>query len=378
MMSSIFLGTFFIYLILQSKNKKFLFWKICLSIILGLLFSAYFWIPAYFEKQYTMVYLLTQQNADFHLYFVCIKQFFNSPWGYGGSIPGCNDGISFQVGQAQLLLAVVSLVFSTYFLWKKRKGYGIALLFLLLFSFSLFIQTKYSAFIWDMIQPFSYIQFPWRFLIFSDFTIAFLTAYIFSQLKREKLKILIASIMILLLILLNKDYFRPEKYMTNITDENYTDLSVIRWRTSNMSYEYTPKGIAIVQPSSGNAVINIKPQEIPTKSFSVIRGKMSVIPIEDITQQKIWQITVLQPGILGLNTFSFPGWKTFIDNKEVSYTDTNKFKLITVAVPSGKHSVRATFTDTPVRTIANLLSLITIIGVISYGLLIRKKYGNNK
>ena len=373
MMSSFFLGGFFIYLILQSQNKKLLFGKICLSVVLGLLFSAYFWLPAYLEKQYTMVYLLTQQNADFHLYFVCIKQFLNSPWGYGGSIPGCSDGISFQVGQAQLLLVLVSLVFSAFFLWKKRKGYGIALLFIILFLFSLFIQTKYSVFIWDTIQTFSYIQFPWRFLIFSDFIAAFLAAFIFSQLKKEKIKIIIAAFMILLLILMNKDYFRPEKYLQNITDANYTAMSVLNWRTSSMSYEYTPKGIAIIQPSSGNAVINIKPQEIPTKSFSVIHGKMSVIPIEDIPQQKEWHVTVSQSGVLRLNTFSFPGWKTFIDDKEVSYSDINKFKLITIAIPEGQHTVRATFADTPVRTIANSLSLISIIGVMGYGSLKRKK-----
>ncbi|SRR6266568_1200581 len=373
MMSSFFLGAFFIYLILQSKNKKVLFGKICLSVVLGLLFSAYFWLPAYHEKQYTMVYLLTQQNADFHLYFVCIKQFLNSPWGYGGSIPGCSDGISFQVGQAQLLLMLVSLVFSAFFLWKKKKGYSIALLFVILFLFSLFIQTKYSVFIWDKIQPFSYIQFPWRFLIFSDFTAAFLAAFIFSQLKREKIKIIIAALMLLLLILMNKDYFRPEKYLQNITDANYTAMSVLNWRTSSMSYEYTPKGIAIIQPNSGNAVINIKPQEISTKSFSIIRGKISVIPMEDIPQQKVWYVTVSQSGILRLNTFSFPGWKTYIDDKEVSYSDTNKFRLITIAVPAGQHVVRATFTDTPIRIFANSLSLITLIGVIGYGMLIKKR-----
>lgn len=377
MMSSFFLGAFFIYLLLQSKNKKLLFGKICLSVALGLGFSAYFWLPAYFEKQFTMVYLLTEQGADFHLYFVCIKQFLNSPWGYGGSIPGCSDGLSFQVGQAQLLLAFVSLAFSAFFLLRKRKDYGIGILFVLLFLFSLFIQTKYSLFIWNKIQPFSYIQFPWRFLIFSDFAVAFLVAYVFSQLKREKVKIVVAAIMILLVILMNKDYFRPRIYLQSVTDANYTSLSVINWQTSLMSYEYTPKGIATVTGNSGNSVIAIKQNEIPTKSFSVIRGKMSVTSEEDIPQQKIWKVSVSQPGILRFNTFSFPGWKVFIDDKEVQYSDNNKYKLITVPVPGGQHIIRATFTNTPIRSMANGFSIASIVAVIVYVVLKKKKYGKN-
>ncbi|HSW97103.1 MAG TPA: 6-pyruvoyl-tetrahydropterin synthase-related protein, partial [Candidatus Saccharimonadales bacterium] len=261
MMSSFFLASYFLFLIVQTKKKKVLFRNICLSILLGLGLSAYFWLPAYFEKQFTMVYLLTEQGADYHSYFVCIKQFINSPWGYGGSIPGCFDGLSFQVGQAQLLLAGLSTIVSLYFIWKKRKDYGILILFICMFLFSLFIQTKYSLSIWNAIQPFSYIQFPWRFLVFSDFTIAFIVGFLFSQFKNQKIQIIIASGMLLLLILLNKNYFQPKTYLP-VTDANYIDLSVITWRTSNMSYEYTPKGIAIIQPKDTNAVINITKAEI--------------------------------------------------------------------------------------------------------------------
>src|ERR1700722_15667116 len=192
MMSSFFLGAFFLYLIWQSKKRLQLFLKICLSIGLGLCFSAYFWIPEYLEKQYTMVNLLTTQLADYHLYFVCIKQFVFSPWGYSGSFPDCVDGMSLQVGQAQLALAAISVIISLFLLWKKKKSYSIIVLFILMFLFSLFIQTKYSVFIWDKIQPFAYIQFPWRFLTFSDFTIAFLVAYVCSLIQKKKLKIIIA------------------------------------------------------------------------------------------------------------------------------------------------------------------------------------------
>jgi len=377
MMSSFFLGAYFIYLLITSKEKRKLFIELCVSFLLGLGFSAFFWLPGYFEKQYTMVYLLTQQSADYHRYFVCIRQFINSPWGYGASVPGCSDGLSFQVGQAQLALAFISLAISSFFVWKKRKGYGIAVLFVVLFLFSLFIQTKYSLSIWNRIPQFAYIQFPWRFLIFSDFTIAFLTAFIFSFLKNRNIQIISAVVMVAVLIILNKGSFVPENYLTSVTDANYTALSVIRWHTSQLSFEYTPIGIATKQLSPLSTVIAITPKEIPINSFVVIRGKMTVTQLQDIPQQKVLRVSVSQPGQLRFNTYIFPGWKTYIDDKEVPYTANNKLRLITVELPAGQHTVRATFTDTPLRAAANGITLASIIGVIVY-LLLKKKSNKKK
>lgn len=369
MMSSFFLGTYFLYLIFQSKKKLKLFEKICLSMILGLCFAAYFWIPSYFEKQFTMVNLLTTQLADYHRYFVCIRQFVNSPWGYGASVPGCFDGLSFQVGQAQLAIGAISVIVTLFFLWKNKlkiSSYVPILLFIGMFIFSLFIQTKYSLFIWDHIQQFAYIQFPWRFLTFSDFTISFIGAYMFTFIKKEQIKVAIALVFIVVLILMNKDFFVPKNYITNATDLNYTAQSVLRWTTSLESFEYTPIGIATEMSVYGNSVIAITKNEIPKNGFEIISGKMHVKQVEDIPQQKEFRVTVSKSGLFRFNTFTFPGWITFIDGKQVNYTANNTLKLITISLPKGTHTIRASLTDTPIRSFSNYLSLVSVISVIFY------------
>jgi len=376
MMSSFFLGAYFLYLIFQSKNKLQLSWKICLSMVLGLCFTAYFWLPSYVEKQYTMIKLLTVQSADYHQHFVCIRNFIDSPWGYGGSIPNCESGLSFQVGQSQLIFAAISILFSLFFLWKKKLNlskYLLIFLFILMFFFSLFIQTKYSVFIWNNIQPFAYIQFPWRFLTFSDFTISFLVVYIYSFIHKDKIKIIVATVMILILILMNKDFFVPKIYLENVTDSNYTAPSVIQWSTSLMSFEYTPNGIATKMSSSGDSIVDIAKDQIPTTGFQILSGQMIVKQLENIPQQKEFSINVTKPGLLRLNTFTFPGWKIYIDDKEFAYSANNKLKLITISVPKGIHTIRATLTDTPIRVVSNGISVISIIGIIIFSFLRRKK-----
>ena len=73
-------------------------------------------------------------------------------------------------------------------------------------------------------------------------------------------------------------------------------------------------------------------------------------------------------------TFYFPGWKVFVDNTEVpiEFQDMNYRGVITYKVPQGKHSVLVKFTDTKVRFLANMISVISI-GVLGLLIIFRKK-----
>lgn len=377
LMCSIFLGAYFLYLIAFAKNKLLLMGKFCMSIVLGLAFSAYFWIPAFFEKHFTLVDLLTKELANYNLHFVYLRQFLSSPWGYGGSVFGLYDDMSFQIGRAQLVLFVISVTLFLFFVKNHLRKHIIYPVFVFLFFFSLFIQTEHSKFIWDVIQPFAYIQFPWRFLLFSAFTLAFLIGYLFIFIRNRKIKILFSVLMIAALILLNKNYFAPKEYLRTVTDTSYTAPEVIKWRTSIMAFEYVPKGIATKKSSVGNTIVAINKNEIEKSGFSVIRGKITGRQLLDNPHQKEFQVNALQNGIVQLSTFSFPGWKIFLDGREIPYTDNNKFKLITIQVPKGQHQVRAIFTRTPIRMISEIITVTAIVGTFVFVLLRRKKYGKN-
>jgi hypothetical protein len=99
-------------------------------LIFAFITTAYFWIPSFFEKGYTMVNLLTEELANYQQHFVCLPQFWNSPWGYGGSVAGCiADGMSFQIGKIQTLLFLLSILTVVGLLSvKKTRTLGIMLL----------------------------------------------------------------------------------------------------------------------------------------------------------------------------------------------------------------------------------------------------------
>jgi len=187
------------------------------------------------------------------------------------------------------------------------------------------------------------------------------------------MQLIIAAVLIVILIFMNKAYFMPEKYLPNVTDSSYTAPSVIRWHTSLLSFEYTPIGISTVLAKDGHSVINIKQKEVPAKGYQIVKGDLTVKELQDIPQQKEFLVNAKQPSILRLNIFTFPGWKTFIDGREVGYSDTNKLKLVTISLPKGNHTVRATLINTPLRSVSYGISVASIVGVVVYSLLIRKK-----
>jgi hypothetical protein len=68
---------------------------------------------------------------------------------------------------------------------------------------------------------------------------------------------------------------------------------------------------------------------------------------------------------LRFHAFYFPGWKTYLDGREVPVYPSGELALLTVDVPPGEHTVLVQFEDTTVRLIGNAVSLLTALGLIA-------------
>lgn len=360
--SSFFIGVWILYSLYISKNKPLFFSRVIGALLLGFGLSAYFFLPSYIEKDYTLVNILTKELADYKLHFVCVYQLWDSTWGYGGSILGCYDGISFEIGKVQLVISLASSLVALFLLSKHKKVKLIIpiLIFSVFLFTSLFLMIKYSRFVWDIIPSLWYIQFPWRFLVFAGFSASFLTGSIIIFIRGKILRYIIGLLIIFTIILTSISRFTPQRFI-NVNDKSYTSLEKIRWETSSLSYEYVPSGIATKKSQAGTTQVDITKEQIASSSSQIINGVMEIQEKEDRPQYKKFELKVFEPGIVQINTFSFPGWKVFIDGRLVTFNDNNKFKLIRISVPEGTHILEAKFTDTPVIIIGNTTTVISII-----------------
>ena len=350
------------YLYFQTKDRKdFLVWAI-LGLILGFCASAYFSLPSYLERDFTLIRILTSELANYNLHFICVHQLWNSAWGYGGSIPSCRDGLTFEVGKIALLTSAIALVLFVYASYKNSRDKNLLILPLLSIFLvaSMFLTVKQSKFIWDSLTPLWYVHFPWRFLTLCVLFSSILSGSVVYFFKNPKKRITAMLVLIIAIIFFNISIFKPERII-NVSDIDYTNSKTIRWDTSSLAYEYVPANIATKKSIENTTKIDITEDQIKSSPYKIVKGVMIVSVKKDLPQEKTFDVYALTKGVLRINTFAFPGWQVYINGRKASYTSNNKLVLIDVKVPFGKNTVRAVFEDTPVRKLGNMISIVSII-----------------
>ncbi len=365
---ALILGIYLVFLVLTSQKRTILTKQIILSGILGAGLSAFFWAPALLEKKYTIVDSLLLVNlADYRIHFVFPQQLWNWPWGFGGSA-GLESGISFKIGKLHIILAAATVLIAItrkIFLKTKTKLNtevdNLIIIFFVLFLFSAFMATFYSRFIWKIIPPLAYLQFPWRFLTFTALFSSILVGAFIYYLRLPIIKIVSGFILVILLLIPNLKLFQPQFYRTNLTDSVATSKEVISWDVSLSSFEYVPKGVDIYKTSFGTNMIKIDKSEIPTQPIEILSGTPQIQMLKTTPDKIQFQLTADSPSRLKANIFNFPGWSVVIDGNQTLINDENPLKLITFNVPKGSHSVKIEFGNTPIRLVANYISLLSIL-----------------
>jgi uncharacterized membrane protein len=370
-----FIGLFFIYYFFYSKNRWLFFKNFLIGTFLGLGISSFFWLPSIIEKQYTLVdAILTHELANYKIHFIYPFQFWFSPWGYGGSIAGPADGMSFQLGKIHIFLTIFSFVVSLFYFFTKKKRESFKIYFFLFFLllFSLFMSVTYSQFIWDKVKYLWYLQFPWRFLTFAGIFISLIAAAGIYYLGKiitpgNKLKKVVFNLIIisLLTVTVIKYSIYSKLHGEKTYDEKkLTSFEEISWRVSKTSFEFSPYGIKTKKTELGTTTIGLERQDLTKESFKILSTNKEITKVETISNQfsiKEFKVESKNPIEFRLNIFNFPGWQASLDGKLIKINDNNNYKLITIQVPAGNHNLSFVFKDTLIRTLGNLISFITLV-----------------
>lgn len=351
-----FLILTYLTMVFFSKNKIRITYHLSLITIFSFGLSCFYWLPALWEMGLTKVYGQIGGGADFHDHFVFLDQLWASPWGFGGSAAGRLDGMSFMIGKLHIAAVALSLVLA-YFFWKKGEKNRLipVMVAFLLFVLSAFLTTGYSLFAWDFFKPMAFIQYPWRFIVLTVLFSSFLAGSIthFVQIVQKKLLPLVAIAMVVLIVGLYIKYFRPQIYL-DLTAGDYTAEENIKWKTSKISDEYLPKDFLV--PESMN--------EIAWGKLVVATGEVLAKDQKIKSQQQDFAITANTQTEVFLNTAHFPGWKLWINGKEKNFI-IEKGRIKVALVP-GEYDLSLRFVNTPVRTVANGISFVSLLGFILF------------
>lgn len=299
-------------------------------LILAFGLAAFFLLPAFFEKNLVQTESLTRAELDFRSQFVKVSQLFvDRSWHYSGSAPLSDSTISYQIGWPHWWLVVLS-VFAIIFA-KKRKYILHFTFFILLFVFSVFMTHNKSAPVWEMFNVLSFVQFPWRFLSIVIFSASLLGGYVAFQIKNKWMMVLI----VILTILLNWSYFRPEHFYYEVTDETKLTGESFREQQKGALLDYLPK--TAVEPREG-----------------------AIYPLGFINNSNHWEMNVNlnEDSKITIPVFFFPGWKVNYPYK------LDEIGRVVVELPKGTHKIEGRFKNTPIRTLANTITIVSLMTLV--------------
>lgn len=339
-----FLLVFAIFFTFLSKRKLYTLRYSLYAFLLGIGLSAFYFLPVFGEMKYTNVLSQIGGGADFHDHFVCLSQLWQSPWGYGGSVKGCVDGLSFMIGKLHILLSVLSL-FLLPFSWKNnKKTGGIVIFSLVSFLIVCFLMLSQSVFIWNILKPMTFLQYPWRFLLLASFFTSILVGSIVAIISNfipKPLHLIVVAGIVIGVVILYAKFFVPQTYVVlpnswYISKQTFFDVSKI-------SNEYMPKDFK--KPLSFN--------QVPKTILQVGKGSASLL-VNRVQEKKIF-VTLPKAQKVLIHMAYFPAWKATVDGKGVSLFPTPEGMLL--AVPQGNHILNISYTETPLELLGDILSL---------------------
>lgn len=306
-------------------------------LLIGLGLSAFFWLPALVEMRYTSVSEQIGPTANYKDHFVCLSQLWNSPWGFGGSSPGCLDGLSFKVGKLHILAGILGLIVHP--LWSIFA----------ITALSLFLLLPASEFLWNIIPGFAYLQYPWRFLSFAAFGTSILAGAVVANTKKI-VRFPLGAALIVFVIAFEAKWFVPQFIYPRQAYEFETPEE-LRWRVSKISDEYLPPDIP-------------RPKDATQIAGSALVSTGSLDVGTDIDKETYKKFALMSKGSqrITINRAYFPGWHYWVNGREtMEYLDRG---LPVLSIPDGESVVEMHFTNTPIRTFANMITFVTIFSLL--------------
>jgi hypothetical protein len=338
-----------------------------LSGLFALGLSAFFTLPAVFEQKYVHIDSLVSGYFQYQAHFATLNQLFISRfWGDGPSAFGPNDAMAFPIGYVHWITASLVALLLALKIYKKRKVSHIdlvAIFALIVGTGAAFMSHERSSFIWINLTVFRFVQFPWRFLTLNTFGFALAAGYIFLLVKELGFlrKNISQAVVFLLLsvavISLNWNFFKPV-HGGPLTDEQ--KFSGEAWRLQSQAgiLDYLPADAKDDPEKAADGVANI------------ITGKGEISGDSKGTNWVNFDANLFTDSEIRINLFRYPVWNITIDGTPVkSYIpETEVYGRMHLNVPQGNHKIALKFTDTPMRTWANTISLISWGILVTYPL----------
>lgn len=217
--------------------------------------------------------------------------------------------------------------------------------------FTILVQTSWSQFIWIFIPFFKFIQFPFRWTIITCLLVTLLAADFLKYLKDTLkngffFKFLLGLIFISLIYM---DFVLISYSHTFKESSLFSQVNSAYW-----TKEHLPKGVDIY---------NIKSENTSIEFLTPLRGDFIYKTIDFEAQKKKFLIDSLGSSVVRIRHFYFPGWKAYLNGKEVLIEKERLTNAMFVRIPEGRNTLEIIFEDTPIRKFSKYIFVSFILSL---------------
>jgi hypothetical protein len=342
-----------------------------LGLGLGLGLAAFFVLPALTEARYVNQEQWFGGYYDFHDHFVYFAQLFDPRWGFGISVPGPDDALSYQLGLAFLVLAVLAARYGL----RRRHPHRLEVAFWLgVLVVGAWLTTAAATWAWDHVPLVAAAQFPWRYLTLAALALAILAPVVLTARRSPKPGTAWPEALLLagLLILNSAPYLRVEVIPPPPGGATLAGLMEFERSADEMTgMTITAQAIPTWSPL---ADLHMAGQPMTTQVDYSRVPQNEVLAVHTrahtVTREVVW----VHAGREGLRVPFlrqwYPGWTASLFDPETGALRARfaltpdhtspPYGLIEVPVPPGDHILELRFEDTPVRRLAETVSLLSV------------------
>jgi hypothetical protein len=345
------------------------------ALVLGGLLGSIFMLPLLLERRFIAELSWLHDTYYYGKHFVYPSQFFSPLWGFGYSVEGTADGMSFQLGLLQVLGAAVGTLaaFSRPARGERRLPYRLDAIFLVIVSLvTIFLMTPAAKPIWDILPLVKLMQFPWRLLALTTVTLALLAGAGASWLKdsaednspipeetmrAESIRPISPYVYVaaLAIILASFAYTRPE--LVPIRPQDESPLNIIEFEAEHPDMRGMTAWSERLPVEADSPLSAQYLAGEPLARAAIIAGQGTILEQRSASASAFARVRADGPVRLRFYTHYFPGWRATVDGQPVEIQPDAPNGLIGLDLPAGAHQVQLRFGATPVRSASAVLSV---------------------
>ena len=351
------------------------------ALALGYALAGFFLVPAFLERNEINLKIYTEAYVDYHKHFVFPRQLIWWPWGFGMSLEGLKDKMSFRMGLLQIAGTLLALAGISSLGRRDRPLAAHVWFYGGVTLVAAFMMTPAAAPIWDALPPLKFVQFPWRFLTLTTLSTGFLCGAAWSAWGPRATRaawagaVCVAAVCAVaaaatgmldvnLRVPADRVGFEEKPYNQMIdkgpgAEKEAFDGAFVRRHTFRW-IDHLPPEVSFM---------GLTQADLDRPEVEVVSGDAAISGLLVRSWKVAFHTEAAVPARLRVNNYRFPGWVARVDGAPVTLVEEpRQRRVLFFDIPAGSHDVVVVLETTWPRRLGDLLTLAGLAGVAALAL----------